>query len=190
MRVVAKPFCLALLFGLTALLGLVATADANAPAPPEYLIEVQDNTVFICTTYGECPSQGTLLREGAGEEVVSLSTCGSHNGRQCYVDECVPAGSYRYGLEAPYECSRYYDPPYYGNVVVTSELDQCERTLTATSPEDYADPVPWLGQDQWQNCDSPPNCSIGGAADPVFGLQLLALCTGVLLVVRRRASKR
>jgi hypothetical protein len=102
------------------------------------------------------------------------------------VDECVAPGTYRYGLEAPYECSRYYDPPYYELAVVTDALESCERSLESDAPESYDAPVPWLGQEQWQNCDVPPDCSIGGASDPVFVLQLLAFTAGVMLVLRRR----
>jgi len=88
-------------------------AHAGCPAEPAYTLTAMGNTVAVCAlgaTY-RCTSSTHFLRqdEATGEVVSIAATCPG-----CFNDECVPPGTYRYGLSSPFNCSggamRWGDP--------------------------------------------------------------------------------
>lgn len=131
-------------------------ALANCAMPRDYQAKIEGNTVTVCAQ-GQCDAVGALLREDvATGTVVELSNCsGSEAGAYsaCFVDECVPAGSYRYGLKSPYPCcSACCGTYYYGGGLssstttdVTAQLGEC--TPTGEVPSAYAGKPPWDGKD-------------------------------------------
>lgn len=131
-----------------------AQARANCAAPRGYRTTVDHNTVTICAE-GECSSVGTLLREDAKTgAVVELSNCtdgdaGSYS--VCWVDECVPAGAYRYGLKHAYLCcpgccgTYYYGMGESEPTYVTFPMGECTSTGEAPAPYDFN--PPWRGKD-------------------------------------------
>jgi MYXO-CTERM domain-containing protein len=81
----------------------VARADCDNGA--SYLISVNANTVRVCVTATNrgCASGIDLLRQSEADDSVVVVTGTCSGG--CYVDTCVPPGSYRYGYATPYDCS-------------------------------------------------------------------------------------
>lgn len=165
-------------------LGLhVTPAQANCAMPKDYHATVEGNTVTVCAQ-GQCDTAGTLLREDvATGTVVELSSCtGTDAGpySACWVDECVAAGSYRYGLKSPYSCcSACCGTYYYGAgllsdnaTVVTAPLGEC--TPSGEVPAAYAGKPPWDGKSQTICQYTNPNGSGGsnggtGGANPGSG---------------------
>ncbi len=87
------------------------TARANCARPSTYDVTVAGNTVTICPVNREsrgCPDLDGMLRVGGMEAVRIADRCSGDAGPDsCYVDECVPKGSYQYGFAKPYECCQY-----------------------------------------------------------------------------------
>jgi hypothetical protein len=184
-------------------LGLWLGADvahANSPAPETYMTQVVGNLVYVCPwNFAErgCPDAEGMLREDtASGAVVKLATsCVTEAGdlgtweHGCYVDECVPPGTYRYGYATPYECEGA-DTYWYREVEVTQPDEGCERTAATPAPAP-ADGVPWSGRDDTIcSYHGMGSCSAGGrpAAALVFGAQALALVVGLLVWRRRRGA--
>jgi len=105
----------------------------------------------------KCPEGKTLLRQNVKTgEIVRIENCGVG---ECYLDECIKPGLYRYGFAEPYACPEGKDIPdwykilYYTEVEVTS-TSSCERSKDKPAPTPYAGTVPWQ--------DDPIKCSGGG----------------------------
>src|SRR5262245_15757631 len=95
------------LLAVTLLLGVAVPgrALANCAQPTTYDATTAGNTVTVClANFGarQCPDQGLLRQNPTSGEVVTLADC---NSSACFVDECVPVGTYRYGLRTPYACN-------------------------------------------------------------------------------------
>lgn len=134
----------------------------------EYFAKVTENKVVVCigsfpreAELASCPNRKDLFRQHvASGEVVVLSspTCEKHetHGTYCYVDECVPPGTYRYGLGIQFPCPvdiprRNYVIDYYVEVQVTQILPlQCMRSKGSLPPEKTHFPTPWK--------DNPTQC--------------------------------
>lgn len=170
---------------------LAAPARANAPAPEMYSIdEPAAGTVVIdVLNYAEraCPDEGLLRRNVDTGEIVRITTCQG----DAFLDECVPAGNYQYGLAEPLVCNETTGTQYYGEQTVTVGAgESCTRTVDAPVP---AESVPWT-TDQWvctssyhgPGEDGGSGCNTGGA---VLGTNLLVLVAGLALW-RRRIGRR
>src|SRR5580658_929304 len=95
---------------VSCLLARPARAD---PAAQQYIVTVTGNSVQICLSYGACGS--SMLRQDTdGGAVVRLAGSSNGDDSTCYVDECVPPGTYRYGCETPLGCA-CSSPPYWGS---------------------------------------------------------------------------
>jgi hypothetical protein len=139
----------------TVLFGCVTvTADvlANCAMPVSYLATVAGNQVTIRPTNfvrRGCPDSSGMLRENvATGELVKLddfcTETSSEEVLSSYVDECVPAGSYRYGFAVPYACVEaacFTD--FFVDAKVESVLDStCQRSSGNSGPSPAAS-KPW-----------------------------------------------
>lgn len=174
-------------------------SDVQAVQPPAtYYAKAEGNSVTICNKMlntRTCPQPEGMLRQNvATGRVVRLGqhcterrvkapnviTEGSTGA--CYLDECVPPGTYRYGLARPLKCmgSASY---YYYEVKVTRALPEaCTRGGPAPTAVKR---TPWS--------DSPYvctrgcfGCGVAAPAEPPLPLLLLAAGFMGLLVVLRR----
>lgn len=144
----------------------------------------------------KCPDQGLLRRARdarctatAGamlERCVDVEKLTSCDADGCFVDECVPAGTYQYGLAKPYACnSASCETSYFQEVKVTGAAADCARL---TPPPENVATVPWSSE--------PLVCSYGGSdgggcstGSSVLGFDLAALAAGLGLW-RLRARRR
>jgi hypothetical protein len=174
------------------LLGVVVPvrALANCAAPTTFEAKTTGNTVTVCLRNfdaRQCPDQGLLRQNPATGEVVALTDCDSS---ACFVDECVPQGAYRYGLEVPYACrSSSCGTYYFTEATVSTTLGSCTRTSGFTGPTAFTGAVPWGTDAQICGYGGAPSCgcrSTGTGA--VFALNAVALGAGLLL--RARGRKR
>jgi hypothetical protein len=172
---------------LPAMTLVAARALADSPAPADYWVHQADGNVQICPSMRACPDDGLLRRDVSSGEIVLVTTCGTFD-PTCFLDECVPAGTYQYGLVTPYGCvtSGAY---WYRTVSVAGAPPACTRTLPEPVP---ADSVPW--SDGEQICTSSyrgpggPACACGSGGG-VLGMQGLAVAAGLALAARRRARR-
>jgi len=191
-------------------IALVATteqASANCAAGDTFSVQVQGNTVTVCPDPTDknaarvCPdSQGGMLRQSlTSAAVVHLAqSCGGAERYQgaandCYVDECVPAGNYRYGFATPWQnpsCSTCPPSQYFGEAEVVDALPaDCTPSLRSTELAPYAGTVPWGDESDMCN-ESAWGCSLGShPREVVFGVNALLAVFGGLGMMRRRRSR-
>lgn len=131
-----------------------AGARADCAAPRDYVAKVNGNQVTVCPTYlggdGTCPQAGGMLRVGlsdAGSTVAKLAdSCQAPatglgtNATSCYVDDCVPPGTYQYGYATPLDCAQSCGGQYAIEVSVTTALSGCASDAGATATTSS---VPW-----------------------------------------------
>lgn len=167
---------------------LAARALANSPAPADYWIHQADGNVQICPSMRVCPDDGLLRRNVASGEIALITTCSLLEGA-CFIDECVPAGTYQYGLATPYTCvtSGAY---WYRTASVEGASPACTRTAPAPVP---AETVPWsdgelLCASTYGGGWGSPSCGCGSGG-AVLGVQGLAVAAGLALAARRRTSR-
>lgn len=171
-----------------------APARGNCAAPGDYEITQTGATVRICherlldPQHRTCPGDG-LLRLNAAGEAALITACDAD---RCFVDECVPAGTFEYGLKTPFACGYTCSPSvYYGTAVVPGAGAGCQRTLTP--PTVYTGAVPWtFGADPSIDCPGRARdtggCGSAGAAG-VLSLNAAIFAVGALLW-RARARRR
>jgi len=176
------------------LLGLVCAsgrAAADCAAGAGYTATVADNTVTVCPTrsVSVCGSSIDFLRQGKADgTVVSIGNSCSSNG--CYVDECVPPGSYRYGYATPFDCSEAGCGivALFAEVTVATPLSQsCTRTTSGAGPTLTATTPPWgtgsgVSTSWFKKCGG---CDCGAASSgrgSVRFLDMLALGSGLFIM--------
>lgn len=127
-------------------------ARANCARPVTYEATVTGNTVQVEPVNFDsraCPDASGMLRQtvGAGDIVKLADFCADGDELSAYVDECVPAGTYRYGFSAPYTCSTAScNTDYFVEATVTDTLDpSCVRSAGNAGPS-AANAVPWQGE--------------------------------------------
>jgi hypothetical protein len=202
-------------------LAWIGTASADCDSGPQYTLEVQDGSVAICldgSWVGGCPDAGLMLRENVttGEVVALYTLCEpSLSGTPCYVDECAPGGSYRYGLEVPFECyeASCWPTPFYGEITVPSDPQNCTMSEDNPGPSAYDKPSPWANSENGYVCDPEPydsgpppdngsddgglsssggsssGCSIASTGSRmVLSVNAIAFLLGLLLLARRRRT--
>jgi hypothetical protein len=180
MRLAAAPALLLATFAGAAL--------ADAAPPFDYWIDAHDDgSVTIYLSGDRACAEGPLLRRNAGTgEVVALTSC---QGERTFLDECVPAGQYQYGLATPYGCSQW-GSYYYADASVDAPPAGCTPTVEAPVTAAPGD-VPWsserlICESTYRGAGRGTGCGTGGA---VLGTNLLALAIGLALW-RRRADRR
>lgn len=142
----------------------IATTSAAQPnycaVPTAYLVTVEGNTVTICPDGFEwmhCPGLGIVAREGADGTVVVVEKCvlagattallgdADAGGSPCYVDECVPPGTYRYQYGRPFQCCP--TSPWTDVVDITSSPSSCPSAADAGATPDSGNvPLSVLGR--------------------------------------------
>lgn len=145
-----------ILTGLFFLLIKPEQVEANIGTSDSYFCEVFGNQARICFEYSErhCPEPAGVLRENVDTgEVLKLDQFCTEYKPECYLDECVPPGNYRYGLVVPFTCTQY-GTSYYCTVEVTEELDDCTPSADNEGPSWYGDDPPWAGDKDGKVCKS------------------------------------
>ncbi len=168
--------------GFVALMAYAAPSSANCAMGPTYDINVRDNTVMICA-YGEgmCPYTSALLRQNVktGETVELHAFCAEI----CYLDECVPPGTYRYGFAQPFDCHPGACGPteFYGEAEVDQDSTSCELSEGNQGTVAYELDVPWKDSSDGLVCDPGTGCVHAGSGAPTvfffnIGIMILACC--------------
>lgn len=192
------------------LLGTSRPATANCAAGDEYQVIVEGSSVRVCPLPRGanedrlCPDPlGTgMLRQNldTGEVHQLAEFCSDEPlyeggpSRACYLDECVPAGQYRYGFATPWQdpsCGGCPPSQYFGEAIIEEAL-AAECTLAVDNPgvEPYGSTLPW-GDDPDICDDSGFGCSVGaGPRELVLGIQALVALLGLGFMARRRRPKR
>jgi hypothetical protein len=163
-------------------------ADCSRGA--DYQITVATNSVTVCTVSSarKCGSTVTLLRQNEADgSVVAVANACSSNG--CYVDECVPAGTYRYGYATAYDCNEAGcgSVGLFSVATVTSALAvDCAPTNGGTPTATSLTP-PWgpgTGDPKMTGLKSCPDggCSTAPGDDPVVLFDLLVVALGLAIV--------
>lgn len=136
---------------LGAALALAAPAvRANCAMPVGYKATVEGNKVTVCNEdFGKrpCPDADGLIRvDKASGAPVKVLSCGTGTSSTCYVDECVPKGSYQYGYAKPFDCcSSCCGTSYYEEVTVDADPTGCTPNA---GTEPFTGSVPWKGKGQ------------------------------------------
>jgi hypothetical protein len=194
------------LFGVTSLVALLAgttDARANCAAPLTYYAQADGNTVRVHPEnfgFRQCEDNVLLREDVTSGEVVQLAAYCTEcpmeanlwsDEETCFSDECVRAGTYRYGFLVPYDCSPHScGTDYYTEVTVVSTPRDCTYSDGNAPPQVVTEGAPWG--------DSPTICGYGYgggcSAAPsgirgVFGFQALALALGFALLARKRRRR-
>ena len=191
------------------ILALAPSSKADCVPPGQYDLNINSNTnmatVCYSTYLGSCPGgdcAAILFRQNtATGEVMQFEPSGwNANGwKTCLYDECVPAGSYFYGLAKPMDCgctTTYYHTD--AAVFSADPPSDCKRMLSTSAPTSYAGQVPWGSDNEvcpGQNEDIPGGsnngCSTRGRTSRVvLGVDIALAAIGLLgMALRRRAAK-
>jgi hypothetical protein len=160
-----------------------AAARADTPAPQTYAIDESPpgRVTILPVSHGQrtCPDEGLLRRDVATGAVARITTCDG----DAFVDDCVPAGTYEYGLAVPYACEPTGGVYYRRVTVVGADGGDCIEI-----PDEPADGVPWgVDPDVCAGGDA-SGCATAGTA--VLGGNLLLLLAGLALRARRTLRRR
>jgi hypothetical protein len=131
-------------------------ARADCAMPSEYEVtEGPAGTVRIQaqnTAGRKCPDDGLLRRDAATGAIVEITTCAGDD----FLDECVPAGTYQYGLARPYDCvPAACGTWYFAEQAIAGAALPCTRGIPDPAA---ATSVPWTS-------DHPMVCSHRGRDD-------------------------
>ena len=182
-------------------------ASANIAGPQTYIASVDGNSVYV-GAYGhnvECPREGGMLRMKLSDaSVVRLDDfCGDEPSQDCYLDECVPPGHYRYGYAEPFVCDDGYagDPQMFAEIGIASELpEDCTLSAGNDGPSQYTGDADHLYSQILRECDWSEDDSDDGAGPCAVAapgvqaraaLPLLMLACGIvaLLLSRHRRNR-
>jgi len=162
------------------------TARANC-AIYEYHPETDEEagTVVICADQQECSGGDVMLRENVetGEVVEIRGACREDEWESCWIDECVPAGTYRYGTVEPLRFGCGFRS-LFAEVEVSTTAESCTRTA-GSEAKPYEDGAPW-GDESDEDCVSGFGCSAASDASRVsFPAFTVVGLVGLALLVRR-----
>jgi hypothetical protein len=170
-----------------------ARADCNSGA--DYLVTASTTvpgtvTVRLEGTNRTCGDGAAMLRQNVatGEVVLLFDHCVTG----AYVDECVPAGTYRYGFSPPYDCSEKGcgEVAYYGEVTVTGAEPGCTRSPGNAPPGPHDVPPPWAAsQSSHMECPGGCGCTMPGRGVLGFDGALVAISLVSLWRRRRRTGR-
>ena len=181
--------CAAVL-GAALLLPAPAGADCALPAAFRFVLDPPgDVQIHLQSSAGRtCPDQGLLRLDVTSGDIIEITACLG----EAFLDECVPAGSYQYGLAVPYDCeasacfTRYYD-----TLDVVGPSGACTPGGPAPAP---AASVPWsTRQDVCTYRGSSGESGCGCGLDPrgaVLGTDLAFLLAGLSLWRWRPGRRR
>lgn len=170
-----------------------AAARADAPAPETYWFrqpEAGTVTIYLNDYSGRtCPDQGLLRRKVGTDEVVKITSCADD---LRFIDQCVPAGEYEYGLAVPLECHESAGTERYSTLTVAvsdGAAEGCTRSVGDPAPVSATDVSgwdagPWVCERHYPGM---PDCSTGGG---VMGLNVALLGAGLALWRWRPGRRR
>jgi hypothetical protein len=174
----SNPVRLACRITLLASFSALPQASANCAMPVSYRARVNANTVTIePLNFGErgCPDSAGMLRENVRTgELVKLAdycsgvtkpgTASESASSAAYVDECVPAGTYRYGFAKPYDC---HPSSCSTDYTVEAVIEPTVAILCTRSPDNSAPTAattkPWIANETICEYSARPNPATGGA---------------------------
>ncbi len=163
-------------------------ARANCARGSGYDVHVDANTVRICPWEPSvCGTRGGMLRQNTvtGEVVKVADACLSSSDGDCYQDECVAPGSYRYGFATPYDCSQRGcggSVPSWEPASVSSQLGACTRTVDGGAPTAYPAGAPWPNE-HYRAC---VGCGCSGMGTTVVLFQVVLAAGALAWMARRR----
>jgi hypothetical protein len=145
-----------------------AGAQADCAAGAGYQASAANNSVTITPTGSSraCPDSSGMLRQD--ETTGQVERLADFCNQGAYVDECVPAGSYRYGYATPFDCSESGcgGVGLFAEVTVTTALPPaCVRSTGDAGPTVVTTVPPWgvggpdSGLVAYKDC--PHGCSCG-----------------------------
>jgi hypothetical protein len=184
---------------LLLLIAASSNARADCAAGPDYQILVGDpapSTVKLEVQRGSpdegCGRSVPMLRQNIDTgEVVQLAFCI----QTTYLDECVPAGRYRYGLATPLPCEGCGGTPFFAIAEVPDDPAACTPSAGDSGPTPYTGTIPWTsttGPNATEAvdfvCTGGPGCSAGGRLH-VRALDSLALLGAIGWSMRRRRRR-
>jgi hypothetical protein len=165
--------------------GYHASLDSTTPTSVD---------IDLIDTARTCPDPSGMLRqdETTGAVVRLADTCSSPN---IYVDECVPAGTYRYGYATPFDCSESAcsGVGLFDEITVTASPTGCTRSTGDPGPTAVTTMPPWgvggpdSGLAQYKDCPHGCACgSVGGGRTRVVSVDIvIGACALAWMVVRR-----
>lgn len=162
-------------------------ALGNSAAPLGYDVTVTDATVRVCPAryhdVNPCGQDGLLRRDTRTGAIVLLDSCAEQG---CFVDECVPPGSYQYGLRTPFQCcSACSGTYYYADVTTSASVSGCLRARPA--PTAYSAVAPWA--DNKLICDYKGMIGCASTAATVLSGNALLLLLGLGVAVWTRCRR-
>jgi hypothetical protein len=170
-------------------------ARADCAEGADYDLTVTGNTVAVCEGAAPCtPSTPFLRQDEASGDVVSFAATCDMNG--CFNDECVPPGTYRYGLATAFPCSDSgcgNEVPYFEEVTVTAALSNCTRDASSPVPAPTTVAPPWGSGSDVTATLSCPGCAcgtVGGDRGKALAVQALAAAAGLCAMIARRRRPR
>ena len=188
-------------------------AHADCDTGADYQSSVFGNTVTVClvsqSEVTTCSASHPVVRQNIQtSETVGLGAfclgpdaglpggADVAEGFPCFVDECVPQGSYRYGLAPAYDCSQAGcgAVALFTEAAVTSPLPAtCVRSDGNTAPTTVTQTPPWgSGEDDagsvtgLKNCPSGCSLAASGRQGVLSANAAAVLIGGILLLVRLR----
>ncbi len=187
----------------------VDDARANCVPPAKYTASARGNTATACFElyHGQDECTGIMLRQNAatGEvvrianghcEVVSGGDSFPYTHRACFTDECVPAGTYYYGLSVPLSCGCSTSKFHTEAVPVASDPDpSCVPSAAGEPPVPFDAEVPW-GDDNdvcpvAEDDGTGMACALQGrTTHVVLGLDAAFVLAGFLTLAWRRRNRR
>jgi hypothetical protein len=170
-----------------------ARASADCASGPTYAATVQANTVSLFIDGDWSGNANTLLRqnEADGTVVAFATPAGVGN----FYDQCVPAGTYRYGYQTPFDCSEHGcspDIPYFTEATVTTPLPAtCTRDANVAAPAQTSTVPPWDSNGTITQNKSCPNggCSFHGHTRSGVRVMILAMLGAGLVLLGRRVRR-
>jgi hypothetical protein len=172
------------------------SARANVAAPLSYEVHVDGSTARVCLTYyGQlCPPdpKSPLVRKdlGTGRMVVVPPHCDEQH---CFVDECVPPGTYQWGLADPGKCVGTSSLTYQGEGSVSQPAAPgCAPRLGPERPTRFTGTLPWNASNVACRGGYCSACNVGGptGAEVVLAANGVALTLALWLLARRRRRAR
>jgi hypothetical protein len=169
---------------------------ANVAAPFSYEVHVDGNTARICMEFGAqlCrPDQKSpLVRKdlASGQMMVIPQHCDEHH---CFVDECVPPGTYQWGLADPGQCVGTSSVAYEGEGKVAQALAAaCAPKVGPERPRPFAGTLPWNASNVACRGGYCSACNVGDrdGVGMVLGVNGAALAAALLLFARRDRRAR
>lgn len=175
----------------------VGRARANVAAPRNYEVRVsRGSAVQICFGFGGwlCSPgmKSPLVRKNmaTGQMVVIPEHCDE---KKCFIDECVPPGTYQWGLAEPEACVGTSSVSYEGHGTVSEPLaDTCVPRVGPERPTPYTGKLPWTANNIACRGGYCSACAVGRetGAEIMLGANGAAIAVALGLFLRRRHRAR